>query len=114
MFRQDSLVMKSFSFGDFVLRSKVYPEAENIINDSCSGQITGNVFFGKAGVGKSTVASLVSSKPGLFDVGTDSQGTTTLGLVFSKVSPLNFVGWYPKCQNSKNRERERENRNSWH
>lgn len=85
MFNQDSLIIKSFAFGDFILRSKVYPEAENIITDSCNGQITGNVFFGKAGVGKSTVASLVSSKPGLFDVGTNSQGTTTLGLVFSSL-----------------------------
>ena len=32
--------------------------------------MTANVFFGKAGVGKSTVTSLVSSLPGLFEVGT--------------------------------------------
>ena len=52
---------------------------EGIITNSCEGSLTANVFFGKAGVGKSTVASWVSSKPGLFDVGTVNAGTTTLG-----------------------------------
>ena len=37
------------------------------------------MFLGKAGVGKSTVASWISSLPGLFEVGTVSGGTTTLG-----------------------------------
>ena len=52
---------------------------KGVITNSCSGKLTSNVFFGKAGVGKSTVASLVSSLPGLFDVGTVAGGTTTLG-----------------------------------
>lgn len=37
------------------------------------------MFFGKAGVGKSTVASWIAGTPGLFDVGTLGAGTTTLG-----------------------------------
>ena len=44
------------------------------------------MFFGKAGVGKSTVASLVSSKPGLFETGTSESGTTTLGTWLSRKS----------------------------
>ena len=75
----DELKLFSFSLGDLVLRSEVQPEANGVITSSCTGQLTGNVFFGKAGVGKSTIASLVSSKPGLFKVGTSGQGTTTLG-----------------------------------
>ena len=63
------------------MRSKIFKEAEGMIRDSCDGQFTQSVFFGKAGVGKSTVASLVSSKPGLFDSGSTSSGTTTLGFV---------------------------------
>ena len=43
---------------------------KGIISGSCEGKLTANVFFGKAGVGKSTVTSLVSSLPGLFEVGT--------------------------------------------
>ena len=42
------------------------------------------MFFGKAGVGKSTIASLVSGKPGLFDAGTSESGTTTLGTWLSR------------------------------
>ena len=75
----DQFLIKSFAFGDLILRSEVYPEGNNIVTESCSGPLTGSVFFGKAGVGKSTIASLVSSKPGLFDVGTSGHGTTTLG-----------------------------------
>ena len=52
---------------------------KGVIENSCFGSLTANVFVGKAGVGKSTIASLVSSKPGLFDVGTSNAGTTTLG-----------------------------------
>ena len=52
---------------------------KGVIRNSCEGLLTANVFFGKAGVGKSTVASWTSSKPGLFDVGTVDAGTTTLG-----------------------------------
>ena len=52
---------------------------EGIISNTCQGLITANVFFGKAGVGKSTVASWISTRPGLFDVGTVNAGTTTLG-----------------------------------
>ena len=50
-----------------------------IITNSCEGKLTSNVFFGKAGVGKSTVAGLTSSLPGLFEVGNVNAGTTTLG-----------------------------------
>ena len=52
---------------------------KGIITDSCEGKLTSNVFFGKAGVGKSTVASWTSSLPGLFEVGNVNAGTTTLG-----------------------------------
>ena len=47
------------------------------------------MFFGKAGVGKSTVASWVSSVPGLFEVGTAGAGTTTLGTWLSSSVPEN-------------------------
>ena len=47
-----------------------YISYEGIITGTCEGKLTANVFFGKAGVGKSTVTSLVSSLPGLFEVGT--------------------------------------------
>ena len=43
---------------------------KGIITDSCDGKVTANVLFGKAGVGKSTISSWMSSIPGLFDVGT--------------------------------------------
>ena len=52
---------------------------KGIITNSCNGKLTSNVFFGKAGVGKSTVASWTSSLPGLFEVGNVDSGTTTLG-----------------------------------
>ena len=79
MMKADTLKLKSFSFGNLILKSEIFPESKGIISNSCSGQLTGTVLFGKAGVGKSTIASLISSKPGVFDVGTSGQGTTTLG-----------------------------------
>ena len=82
MFKLDEFELKSFSFGDLILKSEIFPEAVNVINESCEGSLLGSVFFGKAGVGKSTIASLVSSKPGLFEVGTSGSGTTTLGFGF--------------------------------
>ena len=75
----DLFRIEKVELGDLVLRSKVLPESKGIVSRTCNGQFTQSVFFGKAGVGKSTVASLVSSKPGLFDSGTTSTGTTTLG-----------------------------------
>ena len=79
MFKDDLFRIEKYELGDLILRSKVFPEAKGIVTQSCNGQFTENVFIGKAGVGKSTVASLVSTKPGLFDIGTTSSGTTTLG-----------------------------------
>ena len=67
-----------------MLYSEVFEESKGIISESCEGKLTGNMFFGKAGVGKSTVASLVSSKPGLFKAGTTASGTTTLGTWLSR------------------------------
>ena len=58
---------------------KVFHSNEGIVTNSCEGKVTANVFFGKAGVGKSTVSSWVSTVPGLFEVGTVDAGTTTLG-----------------------------------
>ena len=79
MHKLDSLRIEKYELGDLVLRSKVFKESEGVLSTSCKGRLTTNVFFGKAGVGKSTIASLVSSKPGLFDSGATSTGTTTLG-----------------------------------
>ena len=79
MFKQDIFLLETIAYGDLILKSEVFQESIGIVENSCSGTVTGNVFFGKAGVGKSTIASLVSSKPGLFEVGTSGQGTTTLG-----------------------------------
>ena len=64
---------------------------KGIITNSCVGKLTANVFFGKAGVGKSTVASWISTVPGLFEVGTVSGGTTTLGTwLSSSISTSNY------------------------
>ena len=79
MYKFDTFDIHSFELGDLIMRSKVFPDAEGVIKQSCEGQFTQSVFFGKAGVGKSTVSSLVSSKPGLFAAGSTSSGTTTLG-----------------------------------
>merc|ERR1719431_717398 len=79
MSKNDELVLNSISYGDLLLRSIIYPDSRDIVTKSCKGQVTATVFFGKAGVGKSTIASLTSSKPGLFEVGTSGIGTTTLG-----------------------------------
>ena len=73
------LQLDLISFGDLVLASHVFEESKGIITNSCNGKLTANVFFGKAGVGKSTIASWTSSLPGLFEVGTVGTGTTTLG-----------------------------------
>ena len=67
------------SFGRLGLIAKIKPEAKNIIKDSCSGKLTANIFLGSAGVGKSTIAGLISTFPGIFKVGTTSFDTTTLG-----------------------------------
>ena len=64
---------------------------KGVITNSCVGKLTANVFFGKAGVGKSTVASWMSTVPGLFEVGTISGGTTTLGTwLSSSISTSNY------------------------
>ena len=79
MHKFNTMDIHSFELGDLKMRSKVFPDAAGVIKHSCEGQFTQSVFFGKAGVGKSTVASLVSSKPGLFASGSASSGTTTFG-----------------------------------
>ena len=79
MFKQDVFIIEKIALGDLILKSKIYEESRGVVENSCSGVVTGNVLFGKAGVGKSTIGSLISSKPGLFEVGTSGQGTTTLG-----------------------------------
>ena len=112
----DQLKIKAVSLGNLVLSSTVFEESkgsdinnnlcldeilskylfmlifmEGIITNSCHGKLTANVFFGKAGVGKSTVASWISSVPGLFEVGTVSGGTTTLGTwLSSSISERNY------------------------
>ena len=67
-----------------LLYSDILDESRGIIEGSCDGLLTANMFFGKAGVGKSTIASLVSSMPGLFDAGNSESGTTTLGTWISR------------------------------
>lgn len=76
---QDRLTIENVAFGDLILASKIFDESRGIITNSCDGKLTANGFFGKAGVGKSTLASLTATLPGLFDVGTAGSGTTTLG-----------------------------------
>ena len=88
MIDNDELELLSFSLGDLNLLSEVQPGADGIITNSCTGQLTGNVFFGKAGVGKSTISSLVSSKPDLFEVGSSGQGTTTVGVGIEVLSQM--------------------------
>lgn len=79
-------MVESITKGDLLLYSEIIEESRGIVENSCDGKITGNMFFGKAGVGKSTIASLVSSKPGLFKAGTTESGTTTLGTWLSRES----------------------------
>ena len=71
---------------------------KGIISNSCHGSLTANVFFGKAGVGKSTVASWSSTKPGLFDVGTVDAGTTTLGTWLSSSLVENEYCFFAESQ----------------
>ena len=71
---------------------------KGIITNSCEGKLTSNVFFGKAGVGKSTVASWTSSLPGLFEVGNVNSGTTTLGTWLSSSVPTNGYCSFAEAQ----------------
>ena len=71
---------------------------QGIIKNSCEGKLTSNVFFGKAGVGKSTVASWTSSLPGLFEVGNANAGTTTLGTWLSSSVPSNGYCSFAEAQ----------------
>ena len=59
--------------------SKIKPEAKNVIRENCKGKLTANIFLGNAGVGKSTITGLISTSPGIFQVGRTSAGTTTIG-----------------------------------
>ena len=77
--QDDSVKIKSLSFGRLALVSKVKPEAKNVIQESCNGKLTANIFIGNAGVGKSTITGLISTSPGIFQVGKTSAGTTTIG-----------------------------------
>ena len=92
--QHDVFKLDLISFGDLVLASHVFEESEGIITNSCDGKLTANVFFGKAGVGKSTVASWTSSSPGLFEIGTTGTGTTTLGTWLSNsISEYSYCGF---------------------
>ena len=57
-------------FGDLILASQIFDDSRGIVSNSCQGKLTANIFFGKAGVGKSTLAGLISTAPGIFEVGT--------------------------------------------
>ena len=80
----DKLRIGKIMIGRFLLESVILDGAEGIITDSCDGKVTGNLFFGKAGVGKSTVASLVSGTPGLFKSASSASGSTTRGTWMSR------------------------------
>lgn len=67
---QDRLTIQSIGFGDLILASQIFDDSRGIVSSSCHGKLTANVLFGKAGVGKSTLAGLISTEPGIFDVGT--------------------------------------------
>ena len=71
---------------------------KGVITDSCENKLTANVFFGKAGVGKSTVASWASGVPGLFEVGNANAGTTTLGTWLSSSITANEYCSFAKTQ----------------
>ena len=76
----DIVSIESLLIGDFTLMSKVKQNSSGIVERSCSGYLTANVFFGESGVGKSTIANLVlGSKQRLYETGTSSHETTTLG-----------------------------------
>ena len=55
--------LNSISKGDFILKSEILDNAKGFIRDSCEGSVVANVFFGEAGVGKSTVSSLGKCSP---------------------------------------------------
>ena len=57
--RLDVIILKEIYFGDFTLQTDIIEESKHFLN--CTGPITSSVYFGESGVGKSTVASLVSS-----------------------------------------------------
>lgn len=66
----DRLIINKVMLGDLILASQIFDESRDIVTSSCQGKLTANVMFGKAGVGKSTLASLTATLPGLFEVGT--------------------------------------------
>ena len=57
---------------------------------SCNGNITSSVYFGESGVGKSTVASLAATLPGLFEANSSSVDFTTHGTWISTAISTEF------------------------
>ena len=90
----DRLSIKRLALGDLILASTIFEESRGIVTDSCHGKLTANVMFGKAGVGKSTLASMVATVPGLFEVGTAGSGTTTLGTwLSSSINQMDYCSF---------------------
>ena len=98
MLKYDLLDIKSFELGSLTMQSKVHLEAREVVTSSCSGLFTESVFIGKSGVGKSTVTSLTSSKPGLFAAASTSSGTTTLGTWISSAVSEGPFAMFADCQ----------------
>ena len=73
----DKITISKVTLGDMKMETKVFGAADGFLQ--CDGKITSSVFFGNSGVGKSTVASLSSTIPGLFEAKSSIDGTTTLG-----------------------------------
>ena len=65
------------------MKTKVFPASEGFME--CEGMITSSVYFGKSGVGKSTVAGLSATSPGLFETKSSVDSTTTLGSGLEKI-----------------------------
>ena len=88
---KDKLLVDSILVGDFILQSTVLDGADGIVRNSCQTKITANLFFGKSGTGKSTIASLVSGTPGLFKSASSASATTTIGTWISRKILMTFV-----------------------
>ena len=80
----DALTIYNVTLGDLILASQIFDDSRGIITNSCEGKLLANVVFGKAGVGKSTLASLIATLPGLFEVGTAMLSISDLESVLAK------------------------------
>ena len=91
----DELTIYNVTLGDLILASQIFDDSRGIITNSCEGKLLANVVFGKAGVGKSTLASLIATLPGLFEVGTATLSIYDLKSILAKARILieNIKSW---------------------